>query len=584
MANTNGTGRAAAAAAVAAVDPDNVSRKRRPSRKEQKALKKQRKGAPPHSNPANIAPLAAATLTDSMQKVTATTAQEATPDDTNNNTEDATAKEITNPPIDYLSDYQPVPVPKASNTDSTAAAASLGKWFPKAKTMKSKVCYSNDKKTSAKASLLLFYQYANWNEETVTRIMDYLQTLGSARVLGGRIRVAPEGINATVSSVDAPNDDGDNNNIIRTAARTLRHFVQDLQTFDPVFAKTDFKYIDHLSSDRHFKDLKLLPVKELVFYGIGETQAPLHMGGTHLSAEDFHAKLAQPNTVVVDVRNHYEADIGRFDGQCQLDTGGATYMDPKMRKSTDFATWLAQAETKDALQKKQVLLFCTGGVRCERASAYLNQQMGDSIQGCYQLQGGVERYLQTFEDGGYWRGKNFVFDKREAIGPGNINGDGGIVMVAAKNNSTKSTEKNPIGAKCCLCTKPWDRYLGKKKCHMCGVPVLMCDSCMTTARTKEQMVVARCPLCVEQDITVPATDVEYTNNGVNVRKEDGGDHSKHSVAASSVLKWGGGHATEKKEKRKLKRRLCQFGAECIRNDCFFSHPDRGNTKQKKERA
>ena len=322
-----------------------------------------------------------------------------------------------------------------------------------------------------------------------------------------------------------------------------------------------------------FKDFKLLPVKELVFYGIREKEAPLQNGGTHISAKEFHAKLEEEHTVVVDVRNHYEADIGRFDGQTlgELGASRATYIDPKMRKSTDFTSWLAKPETKAQLKEKQVLLFCTGGVRCERASAYLKQQMGDSVKGCYQLQGGVERYLQSFDNGGYWRGKNFVFDKREAIGPGNRNGDGGIVnpKTIISHEYTTSTSTTSVGAQCCLCSKPWDRYIGKKKCHMCGVPVLMCDSCLSS-RNKDVKEVARCPLCIAEHITVPAADVEYTNNGVSVR----GDAISDQKRASSVLKWGGGHATEKKEQRKWKRRLCQFGSDCCRQDCFFAHPER----------
>ena len=526
------------------VEPELSTRKRRHSRKDQKALKKQRRSGQPASTnsdssrskndetPANIFVEDQATFKDSNKSAS-----------------------IDPEVIDYLSDYTTILVPKAAAKSTTAAGVSLGKWFPKAKTMKSKLCFSNDKKTVARASLLLFYQYAQWNDEKVSILMEYLQVVGNTRVLGGRIRIAAEGVNATVSSVDSPD---------MTSARTLRHFVQDLKGFDSAFADTDFKLIDNLSPDRHFKDLKLIPVKELVFYGIREAEAPLQMGGTHLSAEEFHDKLAQENTVVVDVRNHYEADIGRFDGQQVGTTGGATYIDPKMRKSTDFTTWLAKPETKEQLKEKQVLLFCTGGVRCERASAYLKKQMGNSVKGCYQLKGGIERYLQTFDDGGFWRGKNFVFDKREAIGAHNINGDGGIIKHASVND-------NNVGAKCCICASPWDRYIGKKKCHMCGVPVLMCDSCMTT-RSKE---VTRCPLCVEEDITVPAVDVEYTNNGVGVRGEKG-----DKKQAPSVLKWGGGHASEKKEKRKMKRIACQFGADCIRKDCFFSHPEQEQSLKK----
>ena len=85
----------------------------------------------------------------------------------------------------------------------------------------------------------------------------------------------------------------------------------------------------------------------------------------------------------------------------------------------------------------------------------------------------------------------------------------------------------------------------------------------------------RCPLCVEEDITVPAVDVEYTNNGVGVRGEKG-----DKKQAPSVLKWGGGHASEKKEKRKMKRIACQFGADCIRKDCFFSHPEQEQSHKK----
>jgi hypothetical protein len=230
--------------------------------------------------------------------------------------------------------------------------------------------------------------------------------------------------------------------------------------------------------------------------------------------------------------------------------------------------------------------------------------MGTDVKGVYQLQGGVERYLQAFPEGGFWRGKNFVFDKREAIGVGNVNGDGGVVV---------RKDAKGVGGTCAKCHRPWDRYVGKRKCHTCGVPVLVCDACMSrsspsaakgkrkkeakkdkgkTGRTEEAAAAdkedsaeenasIRCPLCIEEGVTVPAADVEYTDNGVRnttitkaegtAPKEQGNNNSK---AAKSVLKWGGGHATKKKEKRKCKTRLCQFGAECFRKDCFFYHPER----------
>jgi predicted sulfurtransferase len=232
-------------------------------------------------------------------------------------------------------------------------------------------------------------------------------------------------------------------------------------------------------------------------------KTPLDQRGIHLSPQDFHQRLLQPNTVVVDVRNHYEAVLGRFDGQEQHvqqeqvqtnkkkndddeqnnNSQVAKYVDPKLRKSTDFTTWLAQESTKEQLKDKQVLLYCTGGVRCERASAYVNQQFKDKIQGVYQLQGGVEHYLQQFPDGGLWRGKNFVFDKREAMSAQNTNGDGGVVK---KHSKQEQKENDAIQTHCCLCETPWDRYVGKKKCDTCGVPVFVCDSCLSTLSKKKK--------------------------------------------------------------------------------------------------
>jgi predicted sulfurtransferase len=522
-----------------ATERNSVNHKKRLSRRQQRARKKQRK----QQLQSDTSSSAACDNLKSTAEKEQTHVTKELAARKSNETDLSSAKDpwqtcALQPNIPYCPTRIPDLDSNSQSNDNIASkkeSKTLGKWFPKASVFKSQPS------SSMNCTLLLFYQYKSpvvWPERKVALLMKYLQAVAQARpLLGGRLRVAPEGINATLSCGDAP--DGTNGRTI------LEHFTKELIQFDSVFEQTDFKYLP-AQADRHFKDLKILPVQELVFYGLQEAQAPLSETGIHLDAKDFHSMLQDTSkeTVVVDVRNHYEAALGRFDGQEKI-PGAAIYTDPLMRKSTDFPEWVEKAA--DDLKGKRVMLYCTGGVRCERASAYLKRTMGDSLQGVYQLQGGIERYLQSFPDGGYWRGSNFVFDKREAVSVDDPNGQGGVIR-KKKCQPTKN-----VDTKCCLCDKPWDRYVGKKKCDCCGVPVLMCDTCMTAKKRKESddktsRKMARCPLCVAQNITVPLEEVEYTNNGVKSKCK-----SEQGKAAPSVLKWGGGHASDKKLKRRKSR-------------------------------
>ena len=355
------------------------NRKRRLSKKERKALKKKQKQS--HK---------AASATESTHE--AQNKDEAQPEHT---------KEA--PEENFDASYTPVPIPEeikdghydddgGETQTGKGSAKKLGKWFPEAVVIKTTTVHNsvtqhkkkkkNEDEETRTASLVLFYQYANppFRQSQVRQLMAYLTSVAKVRNLGGRIRVSNEGVNCTLSSLAT-----DRSASVPSAAANLRHFASDLRNFSPVFNETDFKYIDDLPPDRHFKDLKILPVKELVFYGISEKDAPLSEGGVHLDAKDYHKMLARDDAVVIDVRNHYEALIGRFDGQNQVASdggddhdknkkkkgedeesstneggkgpsrgGGATYIDPMMRKSTDFPDWLAKPETKEKLANKKV--------------------------------------------------------------------------------------------------------------------------------------------------------------------------------------------------------------------------------------
>jgi predicted sulfurtransferase len=149
------------------------------------------------------------------------------------------------------------------------------------------------KTKNPKSSLVLFYQYTEktkkWSPDKVKILMTYLSTIAKKRNIGGRIRVAQEGVNATLSAVDMPTKNG------ISASEALRHVIQDLKNFDPVFEETDFKYIDDLPADRHFKELRVIPVEELVFYGIREEDAACDEGGVHLDAIEYRKLIEMVN-------------------------------------------------------------------------------------------------------------------------------------------------------------------------------------------------------------------------------------------------------------------------------------------------
>ena len=131
-----------------------------------------------------------------------------------------------------------------------------------------------------------------------------------------------------------------------------------------------------------------------------------------------------------------------------------------------------QAANRAKLEGKQVMMYCTAGVRCERASAFLRNQ---GLQNVYQLDGGIHRYLDAYpDDGGHWVGVNYTFDKRFNHG--------------AANAEVISYCVNPP------CRAPWDRYQAAAKCVKCAMEVLLCKTCQ-----KLKPAVAKgalcCPLC-----------------------------------------------------------------------------------------
>lgn len=148
-----------------------------------------------------------------------------------------------------------------NNTKSVTKKKSLGKWFPSASLIKSDISrYGAVDSTASKGNdalpitICLFYQYVRplWSEGRRADVIRFIEAKAAAMNIGGRVRVALEGLNSTISG----------------GRHDVRRFTAALGEMDSHFRSTDFKYIDELPVDRAFKDLKVLPVQELVYYGI----------------------------------------------------------------------------------------------------------------------------------------------------------------------------------------------------------------------------------------------------------------------------------------------------------------------------
>ena len=195
-------------------------------------------------------------------------------------------------------------------------------------------------------SILLFYQYQEpaWTSKEHKQVLKDVIKIGETHKITGRGRVAPEGLNCTLSG--DPQD--------------IRDFCNALRKYNHLFQNTDFKITDGVARSQLFKSLSIRKTQELVAYGLaGERKAPSlqKFAGQHLEAPDYHKAMEDTNTVIIDVRNAYESAIGNF----QPPPGGAELIDPKMRNSIEFPKWLADERTQKKLNGKKVLMYCTGG-------------------------------------------------------------------------------------------------------------------------------------------------------------------------------------------------------------------------------
>jgi len=228
---------------------------------------------------------------------------------------------------------------------------------------------------------LSFYQYAHIGNPQLFR--DHLFLAWDKLEVLGRIYVAKEGINAQLS-VPAPRFEAFKAHLDRVdflrAIRLNIAVEQDLKSF----LKLTIKVRDKIVAD-----------------GLEDDSFDVTQKGKHVNAEEFNQLLADPNTVCVDMRNHYESEIGHFKGAVTPDVD-------TFRESLP----IIEEDLSEHKKDKKLLMYCTGGIRCEKASAYFKHKGFEKV---YQLEGGIIEYTRQVKDKALenkFIGKNFVFDER----------------------------------------------------------------------------------------------------------------------------------------------------------------------------
>ena len=210
-----------------------------------------------------------------------------------------------------------------------------------------------------------------------------LKALGLSLGLKGTILLAPEGINGTIAGTP-------------DAVETLLTALRALPGFAGLTAKNS------TALDMPFQRFKVRLKKEIVTLGIAGLD-PSQSTGRFVESEDWNTLISDPETLVIDTRNHFEVAYGTF----------ANAIDPGMKHFGEFPAFAHYALVD---KTRPIAMFCTGGIRCEKATSFL---IREGFTNVHQLKGGILNYLEKIPAAeSLWKGRCFVFDERQALGHG----------------------------------------------------------------------------------------------------------------------------------------------------------------------
>jgi UPF0176 protein len=225
------------------------------------------------------------------------------------------------------------------------------------------------------------YKFVEIND--LLSLQENLYNICEENNIMGTILIADEGINGTIS--------GKHNEIKETISSL---------TSDNRFSNIEIKYS---STDKQpFHRMKVRLKKEIVTIGLPEIN-PNKKVGTYVRPEDWNELISDPNVIVIDTRNKYETKIGSFQNA----------LDPETSSFREFPDWVKKFKNSEDNTNKKIAMFCTGGIRCEKASSLMKEEGFEDV---YHLQGGILKYLETVDkENSLWNGECFVFDQRVCL-------------------------------------------------------------------------------------------------------------------------------------------------------------------------
>jgi UPF0176 protein len=276
-----------------------------------------------------------------------------------------------------------------------------------------------------------FYQYAHIANPKEFR--DELYVRWDALGVLGRTYVAKEGVNAQLS----------------VGAQNFEVFRDDLYTID--FLNEIRLNVAVEQDDKSFLKLKVKVRDKIVADGLADDSFDVTDKGVHLNAVEFNEMIARDESVLVDMRNHYESEIGHFKGAITPDVD-------TFRDSLD----LIEEDLKEHKEDKNLIMYCTGGIRCEKASAYYKHK---GFKNVYQLEGGIIEYTRQVKEQGLenkFLGQNFVFDHRRS-----------------------ERISDDVVSQCHQCGEPWDSHVNceNQACHLLFIQCPSCQEKMDTCCT-----------------------------------------------------------------------------------------------------